>query len=259
MSARSDDARGGLAGLRVLVTNDDGVEAPGIAALALAAAKAGADVVVIAPIDNRSGASAAIGPIGRRRASGAADALRDLEVHALDAPPAVAVLSGCGGSFGAAPVAVLSGVNHGLNLGRVVLHSGTVGAALTAASMGLSGVAVSLEPSDEPDWDTAAELAVDMLVRLHRQGLPAVAVNLNVPAAPRSTTLVPVTLSRGGTARAAVVGDEFTFEMEVRSDAHDEAGSDAAELAAGRCVFTVLNPLATPPPDTWTGLVPTSD
>ncbi len=250
---------GDLAGMRVLVTNDDGVGSPGIVALALEAARFGADVVVIAPIDNRSGASAAIGPIGRASSTELPEQLRELEVHAIDAPPAVAVLSGSGGNFGAKPAAVLSGVNHGLNLGRVVLHSGTVGAALTAASMGISGVAVSLEPSDAPDWGRAARLGVDMLCRLKRQKLPAVAVNLNVPAAPVSMAPRPVTLSRGGTARAAVVGDQFTFEMEVRSDAHDEPGTDAAELAAGRCVFTVLNPLATPPPDTWTGLVPTQD
>jgi 5'-nucleotidase len=250
-----------LRGVRVLVTNDDGIESPGIHALARAAAEVGATVVVVAPVDNRSGAAAAIGPIGTRTgAPPSSIGWEGVEVHVLDAPPAAAVLAACSGDgFGAPPQAVLSGVNHGLNLGRIVLHSGTVGAALTAASMGVPGVAVSLEPSDSPDWAGAARTAVAMLSRLCHAGRPPMALNLNVPAHMSEENPRPATLSRGGRARAATHGGVFTFEVEVRSDVPPEPGSDAALIADGFSTFTALSPLATPPVDTWTGLVPADD
>jgi len=76
---------------------------------------------------------------------------------------------------------VVSGINHGVNVGRSVLHSGTVGAALTASQLGLSALAVSLRVGDEPDpWESAADLAVALLPLL--VAAPARTVlNLNVP------------------------------------------------------------------------------
>jgi 5'-nucleotidase len=250
-----------LHGVRVLVTNDDGIDSRGILALARAAQHAGAEVVVVAPVDNRSGAAAAIGPIGRRLTRPSdPDLWVGIETHTIDAPPAAAVLAACSGEgFGAPPVAVLSGVNHGLNLGRVVLHSGTVGAALTAASMGIPGVAASLEPSENAPWDVAARHAADLLSRLCRAGSPAMALNLNVPAKPRRRHPIAATLSRGGRTRAASNDGVYTFELEVRTDAEAEPGSDAALIAEGFATFTAISPLATPPADSWTHLVPSND
>ena len=83
-----------LNGVRVLVTNDDGIDSPGILALATAALNAGAEVIVVAPVDNRSGAAAAIGPIGRQLAPPNDPApWHGIEVHTIDAPPAAAVLA----------------------------------------------------------------------------------------------------------------------------------------------------------------------
>jgi 5'-nucleotidase len=250
-----------LRGVRVLVTNDDGIDSPGILALAHAAQRSGAEVIVVAPVDNRSGAAAAIGPIGRRLTRpNDPQQWAGIETHTIDAPPAAAVLAACSGEgFGAPPVAVLSGVNHGLNLGRVVLHSGTVGAALTAASMGIPGVAASLEPGNEETWEIAAHHATDLLSRLCRAGRPPMALNLNVPANPRRRYPVAATLSRGGRTRAATNDGTFTFELEVRTDADAEPGSDAALVAEGFATFTALAPLATPPADSWTHLVPLDD
>jgi 5'-nucleotidase len=147
-----------------------------------------------------------------------------------------------------------------LNLGRVVLHSGTVGAALTAASMGIPGVAASLEPGgDDETWDIAAYHATDLLSRLCRAGRPAMALNLNVPAKPRRRHPIAATLSRGGRTRAASNDGVFTFELEVRTDAELEPGSDAALVAEGFATFTAIAPLATPPADSWTHLVPLDD
>lgn len=247
-----------LHGMRVLVTNDDGIDSPGILALARAAQRSGAEVVVVAPVDNRSGAAAAIGPIGRRLARpNEPGRWAGIETHTIDAPPAAAVLAACSGEgFGAPPVAVLSGVNHGLNLGRVVLHSGTVGAALTAASMGIPGVAASMQPGNEATWDVAAHHAADLLSRLCRAGSPAMALNLNVPAKPRRRHPVAATLSSGGRTRTATNDGVMTFELEVRTDVEAEPGSDAALIAEGFATYTALAPLATPPARSWTYLVP---
>jgi 5'-nucleotidase len=154
---------------------------------------------------------------------------------------------------------VLSGVNHGLNLGRVVLHSGTVGAALTAASMGIPGVAASMEPGNEATWEIAAHHAADLLSRLCRAGRPAMALNLNVPAKPRRRRPIAATLSCGGRTRTATNDGVMTFELEVRTDVEAEPGSDAALVAEGFATYTALAPLATPPAHSWTHLVPPND
>ena len=155
--------------VRILVTNDDGVHAPGLAAVtrALAGWRAAApddevrDVVVVAPLTNHSGASAAVGTVYEREAIAyravPIDGADDVPVYGLDASPALSVIVGVLGGFGPRPDLVVSGINLGVNVGRSVLHSGTVGAALTAAQLGLSGLAVSLRSGSVPDhWETAA-------------------------------------------------------------------------------------------------------
>ena len=147
--------------MRILVTNDDGVDSPGIQALAAALVADGHDVFVVAPTDDRSGAGASIGrmfgtgppPVERTRW----DELPDLPVHAIDAPPAMAVFATCLGAFGDLPDLIASGINPGANTGHLVLHSGTVGAALTGAGYDIPGVAVSIDWSAEREyhWDVA--------------------------------------------------------------------------------------------------------
>ena len=107
-----------------------------------------------------------------------------MEAYGLDASPALSVIAGALGAVGPKPDLVLSGINHGVNVGRSVLHSGTVGAALTASQLGISALAVSLRVGDEPDpWESAADLAVALLPML--AAAPARTVlNLNVPHLP---------------------------------------------------------------------------
>ncbi len=152
--------------MRILVTNDDGVDAPGIRSLAGALHEAGHDVLVVAPSSDWSGSGAAIGKLYDTPPR-AVDRITwsdhpTIPVHSLDAPPGTAVLAACLGAFGGLPELVASGVNPGANTGHLVLHSGTVGAALTAASFGIPGIAVSLPWHDghEYHWDTATSFAV---------------------------------------------------------------------------------------------------
>jgi 5'-nucleotidase len=184
--------------VRILVTNDDGVDATGLHALARALADLG-DVVVAAPDREYSGAGAALGPlhliqpeVRRARIDGIAEA------WAVNGPPGLCVMFSRLGAFGPPFDLVVSGINPGANVGRAVYHSGTVGACLTGRNGGLSGVAVSQavrgfgvegQGWDEmlvgQHWDTAAHVAriyvTALLAALPRD--PVVA-NLNVPNVP---------------------------------------------------------------------------
>jgi len=255
--------------MRVLVTNDDGVDAPGIAALAGAVAAQGAQTVVVAPLENASGAGAAVGPVHgrgsvafeRRRLPG----LEEVPAFGVDGPPALAVILACVGGFGPRPDLVVSGINHGVNVGRSVLHSGTVGAALTAAHFGLRALAVSLRfgPPPEP-WQTAAELAVAALEDL--AAAPRGTVwSLNVPdlPAPELAGIRRARLGRAATIRAArhdgapsgeaadpgwLPEGDGTLRLDlVRPASPDgapwpaaEADTDAALVAAGYAALTPL-------------------
>jgi 5'-nucleotidase len=135
--------------MKVLVTNDDGIDAPGLHALVRALVAGGRDVVVVAPTRDMSGSGAAIGQvhldqhIDARRVE--LPDLPDVPAYALDGAPGLCVLAARLGGFGDPPDVVVSGINPGCNTGRAVLHSGTVGAALTAANFGVRGLAVSID------------------------------------------------------------------------------------------------------------------
>ncbi|MGV9368202.1 5'/3'-nucleotidase SurE [Amycolatopsis sp. NPDC003731] len=140
--------------MRALITNDDGIGSPGLVALARGAVAHGWTVVVAAPAMEASGTSAGLSAAGDDgRIAVERRELPDLPgvpAHAVAAHPGLIVLAAAQGAFGAPPDIVLSGVNHGANVGRAVLHSGTVGAALTASINGARALAVSLDVGLEP-------------------------------------------------------------------------------------------------------------
>jgi len=181
--------------VRILVTNDDGIEAPGLLHLAQAMTEHG-DVVVVAPDREFSGASAAIGAIWdfvpevtRHHLDGVPEA------WAVNGPPALAVMYARLGVFGEPFDLVVSGINPGANVGRSVYHSGTVGACLSGRNGGLSGVAVSQAASGwgvegqawadvvkNQKFEVAARVASEFVGGLIRD-MPTdpVIANLNVP------------------------------------------------------------------------------
>ena len=143
--------------MRILITNDDGVFAPGIAALARglhAAFGAEHELVVVAPLTDHSGAGAAVGPVYERESIPYEHVdipgLADVPTYGIDGSPALAVILGCIEGFGDRPDMIVSGINHGINAGRSALHSGTVGATLTGAQFGIRGLAVSIAWATEP-------------------------------------------------------------------------------------------------------------
>jgi 5'-nucleotidase len=137
--------------MKVLVTNDDGVASPGLHALARALVDDGFDVIVVAPDREMSGSAAAIGQVHIEEGIDAERVdlprLDGVPAYAVAGPPGLCVLTARLGGFGDPPDLVVSGINPGCNTGRAVLHSGTVGAALTAANFGCRGLAVSIDVS----------------------------------------------------------------------------------------------------------------
>jgi 5'-nucleotidase len=177
--------------MRILITNDDGVFAPGIAALARGLSSGlgdGHELVVVAPLTDHSGAGAAVGPVYERESipyeSVEIPGLAKVPAYGIEGPPALAVILACIDGFGPRPDLVVSGINHGVNAGRSALHSGTVGATLTGAQFGVRGLAVSIAWGRDPvPWETPVRLAAGIVPALMTMP-PATVLNLNVPAVP---------------------------------------------------------------------------
>ncbi|MBI2901094.1 MAG: 5'/3'-nucleotidase SurE [Planctomycetes bacterium] len=178
----------------ILVTNDDGVRAPGLWALVREIRRLG-DVVVAAPSAQKSAISSSITiytPLlaARRREEGC-------DVHSVDGTTADAVKLAFCELLPERPQLVVSGINFGLNTGSNVLYSGTVAGALEAALYSVPAFAVSLEATDDPQWSVAARMARTIVQKLlRRHSKEPVAFNVNIPARPASRirgTLATVT------------------------------------------------------------------
>ncbi len=223
--------------MRVLVTNDDGVKSEGLHVLTAHLAAAGLDVFVVAPNSDRSGTGAAIGLVHADQHLDAElvqlPGCEGIEAHALDGPPGMCVIAARLGAFGDPPDVVVSGINPGLNTGRAILHSGTVGAALTAQNFGGSGLAVSTDVGVRCFWETAARFAVEVFPRL-LEAPERTVLNLNVPALPY---------------------DEVGGVRWARLAAFGAVRAAVAETPDGRRQFELRSTNATPAPDSDTGLV----
>jgi 5'-nucleotidase len=240
----------------VLITNDDGIDCEGLWHLAGAAAQAGWDVTVAAPAKEASGSSAAMHgafrdgrriEAQRRELPPPADGLT---AYAVDGTPALIVTLAARGGFGGRPDYVLSGINRGPNTGQGVLHSGTVGAALTAAGHGIPAAAFSLDVDEHdeapPHWLTAAQVAAEVIPAV--LGLPAATtLNVNVPN---------ISAVRFGGIRLGHLATFGAFQMRVHgpdagagylqislegAEAGPQPGSDSALLTAGLACVTPLH------------------
>ena len=137
----------------------------------------------------------------------------------------------------------MSGINAGPNLGHACLHSGTVGAALTGATFGVSALATSVDVSEPMHWEAACSRLDKPLGLL--QKLPAASVlNLNAPAPPPDEVkgLRWATLDRFGRVRVAVAGSsESWLQLEYRtSDTELDPASDTALLEQGYATLTAI-------------------
>lgn len=167
--------------MRILLSNDDGVHAPGLQTLAKAL-RARADIDVVAPDRDRSGASNSLTLTRPLRAL----VLDNGDVR-VDGTPTDCVHLAITGLLENEPDMVISGINSGANLGDDVLYSGTVAAAMEGRFLGLPAMAVSLAMTQEGrHFDTAAQIVLELLDRLSRIPLPSDTIlNINVPDLPR--------------------------------------------------------------------------
>jgi len=176
--------------LRILITNDDGIRAPALPLLASRLARDGHDVQVAAPLEAHSGCGASIGKVEDGQVFSVAQVslagAEGVPAFAVDGPPAFIVLAAVQGIFGERPDVVVTGPNAGVNLGPLTLHSGTLGAAVTAASNGLPGIALSTQKRARFGYASAAEFCALNLAKLLDYMEADCALNINVPDLPLS-------------------------------------------------------------------------
>lgn len=165
-----------VAQMRILLSNDDGYQAPGIVCLA-EALRQRAEVTLVAPDRDRSGASNSLtldNPIRARHIAA--------DVIAVDGTPTDCVHLAITGLLTDEPDMVVAGINAGANLGDDVLYSGTVAAAMEGRFLGLPAIAVSLVGSELHHYATAARVVLHLIERLRYSPLPADTIlNVNVP------------------------------------------------------------------------------
>ena len=171
--------------MRVLVSNDDGVDAPGIQALAKGLRDAGHEVLVVAPDRDRSGASNSLtldAPIRVVQLDA-----QTWKVYGTPTDCVHVAITGMLEDLDLEPDIVVSGINNTANLGDDVIYSGTVAAAMEGRFLGLPSVAVSLVTQDHKGlhYETAARAVVQIIARLRSDPLPANTIlNVNVPDVP---------------------------------------------------------------------------
>ena len=165
--------------MNILISNDDGYSATGIRALASAMATLGT-LTVVAPDRNRSGASNSLSleyPVRVRRV--------EPGWYAVNGTPTDCVHLAISGFLDTPQDLVLSGINHGANLGDDVLYSGTVAAAIEARHLGLPTLAFSLNLGQGRHFDAAARVARELVDSLLARPLPsALILNVNIPDLP---------------------------------------------------------------------------
>lgn len=169
--------------MHILLTNDDGVHAPGIHAMYKELCRLGR-VTVVAPDGERSSISQAITlnhPIYHRQVRFE----QGVRAHAVSGTPADCVKFGVTTVLRKKPDLVVSGINDGSNDGCSVFYSGTVGAAREGALMGICSVAVSLDSKTDPDFSRAARTALKAVRWVLKAGMSdGTFLNVNIPDAP---------------------------------------------------------------------------
>lgn len=236
---------------RILLVNDDGVDAPGIAAMAKAlATDPSLEVTIVAPTEQQSGKGTALTIHGDLPLRPHAP-IAGFPAWSVDATPATTARVGLSVVLSNNPPdLVISGINKGENVGRIAWYSGTVGAAREAILAGSSSVALSLQlnwADPRPDFEDAARWALPVIEAIRQTPLPkGVYLNVNIPQPPSS--IHGYRLCRMGLEAPQVAGFDLLREEEgVRylksrwAPAHGrDPGSDTAALHQGWVTMTPL-------------------
>jgi len=235
-----------LAHARILVCNDDGVEAPGIKLLTRVAKSLSKDVWVVAPEQEQSGASHSLTlhrPLRIRKLG--------LRRYAVDGTPTDCVLLAVNAVLeDKRPDLVLSGINAGANMGEDVTYSGTIAAAMEASLLGLKAIALSQNAGEDGplQWATASALAAKVIRRLAALPWPRESFfNVNFPNVPPAQVKGIVAAAQGG----RKIGDHLVQRLDPRGrpyywigpqrdEAHTRPGSDVRAVAEGNVSVTAI-------------------
>ena len=237
-----------LSGLRILISNDDGVRAPGIKVLQRIAKQISDDVWVCAPMDEQSGAGHSLSlrrPLWLRRVA--------TRRYAVEGTPTDSVLMGIHQLLkDHKPDLVLSGVNRGSNMGEFITYSGTCAAAMEATLLGVPAIAVSqqINPRERHvHWPTAEAHLPALLSKLLRAGWPKrTFININVPnVRPADVTGVEVTRQGQRTMGDSLVeqrhpmGGRYYWIGALPTQAPGRKGTDIAAVEQGKISVTPVD------------------
>lgn len=237
--------------MNILLTNDDGFYAPGIAALHAELAKLG-NVTRIAPATEQSGVGHTITFLTPLIAHKVFEH-EELLGWVVEGSPADCVKLGISELCEQPPDLIISGINGGLNAGINVLYSGTVAGAIEGAFFGITSVAVSLEYDERADFERAAQMAVDVLQQiLAKQTAAPQLFNINIPTAATTSpsdrsskvSVVPMGTNRYGehyVKRSDPKGRDYFWATNDPPPQPTDHPTDLTELFAGNVTVTVLD------------------
>lgn len=233
--------------MRLLLTNDDGIYAPGLAAMEQQLRGLG-DLTVAAPATEQSGVGHAITFLSPLTAKEVFEGERT-RGWAVDGSPADSVKLGISELCGERPTLVVSGINSGLNAGINVLYSGTVAAAIEGAFFGITSIAVSLEWNEHFNFARAAEIAIDVIRDLLASEPPAGSLfNVNIPTAALvgqpEVRVVPMSIARYGEQferRTDPRGRSYYWATNDPPPPPSQQESDVTALATGAVTVTPLH------------------
>lgn len=233
--------------MRILVTNDDGYDAPGLVAVARSLVDAGHEVTVGAPQTERSGSGSSLGTIEDGAFIPVIEttlpSLGSVPVYGFDCTPALTVVACCAGVYGPPPELVVSGINPGHNTGQSILFSSTVGALLAARIAGIGGLAVSCGFAPGHRFDTAADVTSLLVDWMTESGSARMSLNVNVPDVDvtdlRGIRVAELATRSMFSIRMARADNGLVMRRDDRSTGFHE-GTDSAVVAAGHVAVTAL-------------------
>jgi 5'-nucleotidase len=234
--------------MRILLTNDDGIYAPGLAAMERQLRNLG-DVTVASPLTEQSGVGHAITYLTPLMAREVFTEDQQPRGWAVEGSPADCVKLAVCALLPERPDLLVSGINSGMNAGINVLYSGTVAAAIEGAFFGITSIAVSLEYHEAPRYDVAAEMAAGVIKQLLAQPNAAGHLyNLNIPMRaltnPAEVKFVSMATAPWGEhfqARLDPRGRPYYWANGLQPDPPPGVTTDLSELRAGNITITPLN------------------
>jgi 5'-nucleotidase len=251
--------------MNILLTNDDGVQCPGILLLAQGLRRAGHRVIVVAPDRNRSGVSHSIsflsGPLTLKP--------RGDDTWACSGLPVDCVVTALLGAIPFTPDIVLSGINQGANLGTDLLYSGTAAAARQGSLFNVVSIALSLvlggteTESVDCHWDQAVEFSVSHLDELAGWWKPDTFINVNIPNTPQGpsglTSAFPSRRQYHDSLKVmdAPDGDRYCFYQAGEVTVTEENGSDRDAVSRNLAAISSIwvHPVSLDPRDPVTGSI----